>query len=141
MSVDGIIPALSVVFYAFFLVVGVYIYAALVRQIAARIPNSEPPLLRTFGTPEAVIALLLSFFFLLTVASASTHEIRRMQTGDLIAGASVTMGLLLALAGYLRLRRFDLNSLGGFARIGFFRTAVTGGILILASYPLILLGD
>jgi uncharacterized protein len=141
MSVDGIIPALSVVFYAFFLVVGVYVFAALVRQIAARNPGSEPPPLRTFGTPEAVIALLLTSFFLVTLASAPAHEIRRMQTVDVIAGASFTMGLLLALAGYLRLRRFDLNSLGGFARIGFFRTIVTGGILILAAYPLILLAD
>ncbi|HEX4629924.1 MAG TPA: CPBP family intramembrane glutamic endopeptidase [Chthoniobacterales bacterium] len=141
MSVDGLIPALSVVFYAFFLVVGVYVYAALVRQIAARAPSPEPSPLRTFGTPEAVIAALLAFFFLFSLASAPAHEVRRMETGDLIAGASVTMGLLLALAGYLRLRRFDLNSLGGFGRIGFFRTVVTGGIFILASYPLILLGD
>ena len=141
MSVDGLIPALSVVFYAFFLVVGVYIYAALVRQLAARVPGSEPPPLRTFGRLEAGIALLLTVFFLFTLASAPTHEVRRMQTVDLIAGASFTMGLLLVLAGYLRLRRFDLNSLGGFARIGFFRTVVTGGILILAAYPLIFLAD
>ena len=141
MSVDGLIPALSVVFYAFFLVVGVYVYAALVRQIAARVPSSEPPPPRTFGTPEAIIALSLAFFFLLTLASPSAHEASRMRTRDLIFSAGLTIGLLLALAGYLRLRRFDLNSLGGFGRIGFFRTVVTGGILMLAAYPLILLGD
>jgi membrane protease YdiL (CAAX protease family) len=141
MSVDGFIPALSVVFYAFFLVVGVYIYAALVRQVAARVPDAEPPPLRTFGTPEAVIAVLLASFFLLTLAGAPVHEPPRMRTRDLIFSASLTIGLLLALAGYLRLRRFDLNSLGGFGRIGFFRTVVTGGILMLAAYPLILLGD
>lgn len=140
MSVDGFIPALSVVFYAFFLVVGVYVYTALVRQIAARVPGSEPPPLRTFGTPEAVIALLLASFFVFTVA-APAHEVRRMHTEDLIVSAGLTIGLLLALAGYLRLRRFDLDSLGGFGRIGFFRTVVTGAILMLAAYPLILLGD
>ncbi len=141
MSVDGLIPALSVVFYAFFLVVGVYVYAALVRQVAARAPGSEPPPLRPFGIPEAVIALLIAFFFLLTLLGAPNHQVRRIHTGDLIASAILTTGLLLALAGYLRLRRFDLNSLGGFARIGFFRTVVTSGILILAAYPLIFLGD
>src|SRR3954453_1360240 len=141
MFVDGLIPALSVVFYAFFLVVGVYVYAALVRQVAARVPGAEPPPLRTFGTPEAVIALLLAFFFLLTLASTPAHEAPRMRTRDLIFSAGLTVGLLLALAGYLRLRRFDLNSLGGFGRMGFFRTVVTGGILMLAAYPLILLGD
>jgi membrane protease YdiL (CAAX protease family) len=141
MSVDGLIPALSVVFYAFFLVVGVYVYAALVRQVAARVPGAESPPPRTFGTPEAIIALLLAFFFLLTLAGAPTHEASRMRTRDLIFSAGLTIGLLLALAGYLRLRRFDVNSLGGFGRIGFFRTVVTGGILMLAAYPLILLGD
>jgi CAAX protease family protein len=142
MSVDGLIPALSVVFYAFFLVVGVYVYAALVRQVAARGPTSEPPPLRSFGIPEALITLLLALFFvLLTFASAPVHQAARMRTEDLISSAALTVGLLLALAGYLRLRRFDLNSLGGFGRIGFFRTVVTGSILMLAAYPLILLGD
>ena len=140
MSVDGLIPALSVVFYAFFLVVGVYVYAALVRQVAARAPAFEPPPLRTFGMPEAVIAVLIAFFFLLTLFSTPAQG-RQIHTQDLVVSAIVTMGLLLGLAGYLRLRRFDLNSLGGFARIGFFRTVVTGGILMLAAYPLIFLGD
>jgi membrane protease YdiL (CAAX protease family) len=49
--------------------------------------------------------------------------------------------LLLALAGFLWLRRFDLNSLAGFSRIGFFRTAITGAVLLLAAYPLIFLAD
>jgi len=141
MSVDGLIPALSVVFYAFFLIVGVYVYAALVRQIAARVPGLEPPPLRPFALPEGVIAVSIALFFLVTLLAAPAHEVRRLQTRDLIASGIFTMGLLLALAGYLRLRRFDLSSLGGFARIGFFRTVVTGGILILAAYPLIFLGD
>jgi membrane protease YdiL (CAAX protease family) len=64
-----------------------------------------------------------------------------MRNNDLITSAALTIGLLLALAGFLRLRRFDLNSLGGFSKIGFFRTAITGGILILAAYPVIFLAD
>ena len=64
-----------------------------------------------------------------------------MRSGDLIASAVLTVGLLLAVAGFLRLRRFDLNSLGGFSKIGFFRTLITGGVLILAAYPLIFLAD
>jgi membrane protease YdiL (CAAX protease family) len=64
-----------------------------------------------------------------------------MRNRDLIESAALTIGLLLALAGFLRLRRFDLNLLGGFSRLGFFRTTVTGCVLILAAYPLILLAD
>jgi uncharacterized protein len=141
MTVDGLIPALSALFYASFLVVGVYVWVALVRQIATRVANSEPPPLRTFGGPEAIIALLLAFFFLLTLAGTPAHEVPRMRTRDLVFSASLTIGLLLALVGFLRLRRFDLNSLGGFSRIGFFRTWVTGAILMLAAYPLIFLAD
>lgn len=141
MTVDALIPALSAALNAFFLVAGVYIYASLLRQIAIRRPMMEPPPLRNFGMPEAVIALLLTAFFLLTLAGASTHTPARMRDRDLIASGVLTIGLLLALAGFLRLRRFDLNLLGGFSRIGFFRTLITGGVLILAAYPLIFLAD
>ena len=64
-----------------------------------------------------------------------------MRDRDLIVSALFTIGLLLIVAGFLRLRGFDLNSLGGFSKIGFFRTAVTGGVLMLAAYPLIFLAD
>jgi membrane protease YdiL (CAAX protease family) len=141
MTVDGLFPALSVVFYALFLMVGVYIYASLIRQIAARAPDSEPPPLRTFGWPEAFLAVVLASFFLLSLASAPMHNAARMENRQLIASAAFTIGLLLAIAGFLRLRRFDLDSLGGFSKIGFFRTAITAGVFILASYPLILLAD
>jgi membrane protease YdiL (CAAX protease family) len=141
MTVDGFFPALSAVFYALFLVAGVYIYAALIRQIAARAPASEPPPLRTFGWPEALLAVFLAAFFLLSVSSGSTRSPSRIGNRELIASAAFTVGLLLAVAGFLRLRRFDLDSLGGFSKIGFFRTAITAGIFILAAYPLILLAD
>src|SRR5438045_4660075 len=141
MTVDGLIPALGAVINAFFLIAGVYIYVSLMRQVAARTPDSEAPPLRMFGWPEALLAAFLAFFFLLSLSGAPARNVPRMRNQDLIASAALTVGLLLALAGFLRLRRFDLNSLGGFSRIGFFRIAITGGILILAAYPLIFLAD
>lgn len=141
MSVDGVFPALSALLNAFLLVAGVYIYASLMRQIAARTPNIEAPPLRTFAWPEAILAVLLASFFLLTLAGASSPKVPRMGNRELIFSAALTVALLLALAGFLRLRRFDLNSLAGFSKIGFFRTAITGGVLILAAYPLIFLAD
>ena len=116
MTVDGFFPALSAVFYALFLVAGVYIYASLIRQIATRPPYSEPPPLRTFGWPEALLAVFLAFFFLLSLLGGSTHNASRIGNRELIASAAFTIGLLLALAGFLRLRRFDLDSLGGFSK-------------------------
>jgi membrane protease YdiL (CAAX protease family) len=141
MSVDGFLPALSAIANAFFLVAGVYIYISLLRQIVARHVPPETPLVRTFGLPEVILAVLLTAFFLLTLAGGASPTPSRMRNRDLIASAAFTIGLLLALAGFLRLRRFDLNSLGGFSKIGFFRTAVTSGVLILAAYPLIFLAD
>src|SRR4051812_3855007 len=138
MSADGLLPVVSSVLNAFFLIAGVYIYVSLLRQIAARTPDLEAPPLRTFGWPETILATLLASFFLLSIAG-SAQRVPRMENRDLIASAALTTGLLLALAAFLRLRRFDLNSLGGFSKIGFFRTAVTGGVLILAAYPLIFL--
>lgn len=140
MSTDGLLPVVSSVLNAFFLIAGVYIYVSLLRQIAARTPDLLAPPLRTFGWPEAILATLLTSFFLLSIAGPA-QRVPRMENRDLIASAALTMGLLLALAGFLRLRRFDLNSLGGFSKIGFFRTAITGGVLILAAYPLIFLAD
>src|ERR1700750_416431 len=140
MTVAALLPALSAVLNAFFLIAGVYIYVSLLRQIALRTPEVDAPPLRTFGWPEALLATALTAFFLLTI-SGTARRVSRMENSDLIASAVLTMGLLLALAAFLRLRRFDLNSLGGFSRIGFFRTAITGGVLMLAAYPLIFLAD
>src|SRR6478672_12769 len=141
MTVDGLVPALNAVVNAFFLVAGVYIYVSLLRQIAARSVFPEPPPLRSFAWPEAILAFFLASFFLLTLSGASTGPVPRLRTRDLIVSATFTIGLLLALAGFLRLRRFDLNLLGGFSKIGFLRTTITGAVLILASYPLIFLAD
>ena len=140
MIVEGLLPALSAVLNAFFLIAGVYIYVSLLRQIGVRTPEVEAPPLRVFGLPEALVATLLTAFFLLTISGAS-QRVTRLENRDLIASGVLTAALLLALAGFLRLRRFDINSLGGFSKIGFFRTAITGGVLILAAYPLIFLAD
>jgi membrane protease YdiL (CAAX protease family) len=141
MTVDGLLPALSAVINAFFLVAGVYIYVSLMRQIASRVIEPDATPVRRFGWPEVVLAVFLAMFFLLTLAGSSSHHMTRMRTRDLIVSAVFTIGLLLMVAGFLRLRRFDLDLLGGFSKIGFFRTAVTGGVLMLAAYPLIFLAD
>lgn len=142
MTVDGLFPALSAVINAFFLVAGVYIYVSLIRQIGGRGSSPETAPVRTFGWPEAILAAFLAFFFLSTLLVGGPHGVaRRMGNRDLIDSAALTIGLLLVLAGFLRLRRLDLGSLGGFSQMGFFRTAITGGVLILAAYPLIFLAD
>lgn len=143
MTADGFLPALSAVINAFFLVAGVYIYVSLVRQISSRVTEPDAPFLRRFGRPEALLAVLLALVFLYFAALAGSPAGKaiRMENRDLIGSGIFTVGLLLMVAAFLWLRRFDLDSLGGFSKIGFFRTAVTGGVLMLAAYPLIFLAD
>jgi membrane protease YdiL (CAAX protease family) len=141
MRADGFLPALSTVINAFFLVAGVYIYVSLLRQIRSRVPEPDLIPVRKFAWPEALLATVLSLFFLLSLAASSSHKMTQMRDRDIIASAVFTIGLLLAVAAFLRLRRFDLNALGGFSKIGFFRTAVTAGVLMMAAYPLIFLAD
>jgi membrane protease YdiL (CAAX protease family) len=65
----------------------------------------------------------------------------RMGSRDLIANGIFTLGLLLFVAAFLRLRRLDIGQLAGFSKISFRRVVMTGAILMLAAYPLIFLAD
>ena len=141
MRADGVLPALSAAFYILFLISAVYIYFSLARQISARETEPSVTPARQFGWPEAVLAFFLGLLFLLPVLMGPPTHTPHIQNRDLITNALVTIGMLLAVAGFLRLRRFDLNALGGFSKIGFPRTLVTGAVLMLAAYPLIFLAD
>jgi len=79
--------------------------------------------------------------FLRGLAMSASHDVSRIQNRDLIEGALWSIGLLIFIAGFLWLRGFDLNSLGGFSKIGFGRAVTTGGILLLTAYPLVLLAE
>lgn len=141
MRADGFLPALNVVIIAFFLVTGVYIYASLVRQITSRVTSPEVALTRRFGLPEVLLAAFLAYIFLLPVLHGSPARASQIHSRDLINTAILTMGMLVAVAGFLRLRGFPITLLAGFSEIGFFRTIVTGSLLMIAAYPLILLAD
>jgi membrane protease YdiL (CAAX protease family) len=140
MAFDGLFSALAAVIPALFLAAGVYIYVALIRQISVRVADPTAPPARDFGWPEATLATFLVLFFLGLLVLAP-HEANRPQNHDLTGSALLSIGLLVFIAGFLWLRGFDLNSLGGFSKIGFGRAATTGGILLLAAYPLVLLAE
>ncbi|HEY2614295.1 MAG TPA: type II CAAX endopeptidase family protein [Chthoniobacterales bacterium] len=141
MAFDGFLPALSAVINALFLIAGIYIYVSLVRQINARVVETPAIPLRQFGWPEAFLATLLAIWFVLNIAAASAHQITSMRNRDLVENAIFSVGVLLFVAAFLRVRGLDLDSLGGFSKMGFWRTAMTGVVLMLAAYPLIFLAD
>ncbi len=140
---SGLLTVIAAVFNALLLVAGVYIYISLLRQIAARSaapPEGEEP--KSFGLPEAALATALATLFALNAAAATSQAGKMvLRTQDLIANALISVGLLVFVAAFLKLRRISVDSLAGFSKVGFWRTLVTGGILLFASYPLIFLAD
>ena len=138
---SGFLTVLAALFNALFLVAGVYIYVSLLRQIAARGQTAALEGERTFGLPEAVLATGLATLFGFSVAASSTQSMRALGTNDLVQNALVSLALLLLVSGLLKLRRLNIDALAGLSKLGFWRTLVTAGILLFASYPLIFLAD
>jgi membrane protease YdiL (CAAX protease family) len=132
--------ALGSVVSALLLVVGLYIYVSLIRQISGR--RSTPPNGPTrFGLPEAVLAAGLIFLLLLGVFASVSKPSVQFSSRVLVENLLFTLGIVLVVVAFLRLRGFDLNLLGGFSQTSFLRALSMGTILMLAAYPLIALAD
>lgn len=120
MSSDSLLTALGGVANALFLIVGVYIYVSLIRQIGARTPLSTNGSTRTFGLPEAILAVGLVFLLLLGVVASLSHPSIELNSRDLVENLFFTLGVVLVVIAFLQFRGFDLNFLGGFAKLSFF---------------------
>ena len=142
MSSDGLFSAFAAVTNVLFFLIAVYIYSSLIRQISARSTTLEFTQ-RNFGLADAIVAILLSGLFLSNIALSfsSAHEVTSPRMRDLMAGALLTLGILVFLIAFLRLRGFDLSALGGLAKLGFGRVLSIGTILLFAAYPLIYIAD
>lgn len=129
--------------YLLFLVASVYIYLSLLRQIRARraipiAPTDQPKL---FALAETVLAAGLVGWFLLNVAAAAGRAPLTLRTGELIAGAVLSLGLLVFVLVFLKFRGFHLNTVTGFSKIGFGRALTTAFVLLLFAWPLIILAE
>ena len=142
MSGDGIMTAVAAVVNALFVIAAVFVYLSLVRQIGARGEGQSTEGERRFGIPEAVLGMSLAMLFAFN-AAASTKQTGNivLTTRDLAANAMVSLGLLLFIYAFLSVRRLNVNVLGGFSKLGFWRTLATAGILLLAAYPIIFIAD
>ena len=139
---DGLSSVLAAVTNILFVLIATYIYSSLIRQISARSETADIAQ-RNFGLADAIVAILLSGLFLsnIVISLSSTHDITSPRMRDLLAGALLTVGLLVFLVAFLRLRGFNLSALGGFAKLSFGRVLSTGTILLFAAYPLIVVAD
>jgi membrane protease YdiL (CAAX protease family) len=127
--------------YVLWLLASVYIYISLSRQITARpIPASDGTI-RSFGVPEAVLALILISFLMLNVVAAVQTPDTPLNERSLVGSLILTVAVILILFGFLKLRGFSIDALAGLNKFGLVRAIGTGGILLLFAYPLVNLAD
>jgi membrane protease YdiL (CAAX protease family) len=122
--------------------IGLCVYLSLLRQVATRDVGGTTALdEKRFGFPEAILAVLFVGWYALNVVLALRVGDRVVQTGDLILTAAVSFLLIVILVTVLRLRGFNIISLGGFSRLGFGRIVSTAAVLLFAAYPLLYVGE
>lgn len=126
---------------ALFLGASVYVYGSLARQISVRESSELQDGARGFTWGDAILAVVLSSWFVLNVAAASAHQVTAMRTRDLVANALFSIALIVFVAAFLRFRGIDIGTMAGFSKVRFRRAVTTGGVLLLAGYPLIFLAD
>jgi CAAX protease family protein len=120
-----------------------YVYTSLIHQISARRQSGvgAGASARTFEVPEAILAALLILFLSLSIGASVSQPSIQFTARNLLGNFLLMFFLVLFIVTFLRLRGFDVRSLGGFYRISFLRTLSTGAILLFFAYPLILWSD
>lgn len=139
----GFASALVSVFIALWFVVGVFVYVALIHRTNARSvgPPADVVATKTFGIPEVIVALFLISFLVLNVMASISTPLSPLSTRDLAENLVLTIGVVIILVGFLKLRGFNLDISAGLSKFGFARAISMGALLLLAAYPLILTGD
>src|SRR6516225_11542948 len=136
----GAAPSVALALLSFlYAIASVCVYLSLIYQISTRIRSAsgtEVPV-RAFGLPEAVLASVLIFFFLLTIRSTVPDPALQFHPRNLLANFLLSAFVVLVIVTLLQFRGFDVGLLAGFFRISFFRTLGTGAILLFFGYPLI----
>src|SRR5207245_8148626 len=140
MGGENFLSALGSIANALFLIASVYIYVALLRQINRR-DRDLVATDRAFGAAEVALAVFLIAVFAFSSLGASSAQIVRLRTPDLILNAIVAIGMVLFVAAFLKLRGFNISELTGLARLSFARAFLTGLVLLIFAYPLIIFVD
>jgi len=122
-------------------IVGLYVYLSLFRQVAVRQNGASSLGDRQLGLPEAIAALLLIGWFVLNLLAAAKVQNAVFQTRDLLITGGFSLAVVSILVALLQLRGFSVVSLGGFSRIGFGRVVSSAAVLLFAAYPLLFAAD
>jgi uncharacterized protein len=141
MGSDAFASALGNIIYPAYLLLALYVYVSLIRQISHRADALVPRPTKSFGLPEAIIAALLVLWFVLNVVMAVARPEPALKTRDVIVTVIFTVLVVIVLVGFLKWRGIDIDALGGISKIGVVRVVGTGAILLFFAYPLINLAD
>ena len=126
---------------ALLVVVGLYVYLSIYRQVAVRDNGAAALGEQQFGLPEAIAAGSLIAWFGLNVVVAANVQSAVFQTRDLLLTGGFSLAVITAVTTLLQLRGFSVLSLGGFSRLGFGRILSTAAVLLFAAYPLLFVAD
>jgi len=141
MASDAFASVLGNIIYPVYLLLGVYVYVSLIRQISARPEATDEGRTKMFGLPEAIAAVLLISWFLLNVLASIWRPEPALRTRDVIVTLIFTILIVLVLMAFLRWRGIDVDAIGGFSKIGVLRAVSMGAVLLFFAYPLINLAD
>jgi membrane protease YdiL (CAAX protease family) len=139
-AISGAAPGLALALLsALYFIASLCVYVSLIYQIGARIRSASGADVPggAFGVPEAVLASVLIFFFLMTINSTVPDPALQFHPRNLLANFLVSAFVVLVIASLLQFRGFDVGALAGFLKISFVRTVGTGAILLFFAYPLI----
>ena len=134
--------ALSISLGALLVLVGFAIYLTLARQISARRKRIDSATgFPGFALPEALLAAALVAFLLFNIIGSVGRSPVQISSRDLIVNVLFTLFIVFFVAAFLRLRGHDIDLLAGFSQVSPRRAISTGTVLLLASWPLIVLAD
>jgi len=139
-AISGAAPGLALALLsALYFIASLCVYVSLIYQIGARIRSASGADVPggAFGVPEAVLASVLIFFFLMSINSTVPDPALQFHPRNLLANFLVSAFVVLVIASLLQFRGFDVGALAGFLKISFVRTVGTGAILLFFAYPLI----
>ena len=126
---------------ALLVVLGLYVYLALYRQVTVRGSGTVAFGEKQLGFPEAITAGLIVAWFALNMLAVAKVEHAVFQTRDLLLTGGFSIAVVSGLTTLLKLRGFSVLSLGGFSRLSFGRILSTAAVLLFAAYPLLFVAD
>lgn len=141
MASEALAGALGNFVFAVYLLVGIFVYVSLMRQVSQRSPMSADANTNLFGLPEAIIAAFLMSWFLLNIGAAVSRPEPALKTRDVLVTVIFTVAVVMILVGVLRWRGIDIEAVAGFSKVGFVRVISTGAVLLFFAHPLIKLAD